>query len=671
MGFVVVVDIVHRKVEKTKREGQRRSPRISALDAWKMAPRSRPVDITLPCKQEMEGNFRGPASRTRSRKKPKLRPVEEVGGRKTNHGDHQTDTDQQVLQDKGQLSIPSSATWMPEKRILDLILDILQRRDTYEIFAEPVDPQEVEDYYEIIKEPMDFGTMRAKLHEGIYKNLEQFEHDVFLISKNAMHFNSSTTIYFRQARALNELTNKVLQVLKTHPENFEIEFSEMRRRSRRRLQTESNNSLSSTSPQNATKVKSSSIMIKESSNLVPRSFGSSSSTRRQFRVKHGCSDFSSGIDRGEEEILSGSIDVRCRSFEANQRYAYKPRLSFLNEDESIVSTVLSSSKQLEFVSQPDIGYRESLMLFVKDLGPTALMIAKRKLLGLFKGQFSTACTGIQWGHSILDTMNITSKSQICLDHVAEHHTVTRNTIHRTDSSDADEGEKAYMGRKIGLSDAMVQVQSGSEKNKAHDTIGEKVHTMNVMTIPGVCGSEKVHPNQSNGIQLSTFSLFAHAAVFNSSIAGYKSTDNMSTMILDPSKLDDQSRSLESPSEHSHSNLSGPKLKLHDLSSFYHDNGVNPSSEGSQTLTSDQWKSPTPKFIFDLPYLRARLDQKISSEHDSFLKQDSGMEIPFFNKMSNPRASFLTHGVELNAQPYGDDQLQSSLDIHHRNLALQL
>ena len=26
----------------------------------------------------------------------------------------------------------------------------------------------VEDYYEIIKEPMDFGTMRAKLHEGMY-----------------------------------------------------------------------------------------------------------------------------------------------------------------------------------------------------------------------------------------------------------------------------------------------------------------------------------------------------------------------------------------------------------------------------------------------------------------------------------------------------------------------
>lgn len=33
----------------------------------------------------------------------------------------------------------------------------------------------VEDYYEIINEPMDFGTMRAKLHEGMYETPEQFE----------------------------------------------------------------------------------------------------------------------------------------------------------------------------------------------------------------------------------------------------------------------------------------------------------------------------------------------------------------------------------------------------------------------------------------------------------------------------------------------------------------
>jgi len=33
----------------------------------------------------------------------------------------------------------------------------------------------VEDYHAIIEEPMDFGTVRAKLHDKMYKTLEQFE----------------------------------------------------------------------------------------------------------------------------------------------------------------------------------------------------------------------------------------------------------------------------------------------------------------------------------------------------------------------------------------------------------------------------------------------------------------------------------------------------------------
>ncbi|KAL4562078.1 hypothetical protein LXL04_034269 [Taraxacum kok-saghyz] len=56
------------------------------------------------------------------------------------------------------------------------------------------------DYHEIIKHPMDFGTVRSKLDEGLYSNLEELEADVFLICSNAMQYNSSDTIYFRQVR---------------------------------------------------------------------------------------------------------------------------------------------------------------------------------------------------------------------------------------------------------------------------------------------------------------------------------------------------------------------------------------------------------------------------------------------------------------------------------------
>lgn len=55
----------------------------------------------------------------------------------------------QAREDKGSARHKTSSksnskpTKLPEKRILELILDVLQRRDTHEIFAEPVDPTEV------------------------------------------------------------------------------------------------------------------------------------------------------------------------------------------------------------------------------------------------------------------------------------------------------------------------------------------------------------------------------------------------------------------------------------------------------------------------------------------------------------------------------------------------
>ncbi|KAG4148837.1 hypothetical protein ERO13_D05G308500v2 [Gossypium hirsutum] len=89
--------------------------------------------------------------------------------------------DDKAAPSTGYTLIQDQPSSMPEKPVLERILDILQRRDTYEIFAEPVDPEKVEGYYGIIKEPMDFGTMRAKPHEGMYTSLQQFEvhQDVF------------------------------------------------------------------------------------------------------------------------------------------------------------------------------------------------------------------------------------------------------------------------------------------------------------------------------------------------------------------------------------------------------------------------------------------------------------------------------------------------------------
>ncbi|URD81761.1 BROMO [Musa troglodytarum] len=75
----------------------------------------------------------------------------------------------------GELPDLGPATPLPDKKLLSFILDRLQKKDTYGVFSEPVDPEELPDYHEVIEHPMDFGTVRDKLLTGAYFNLEQFE----------------------------------------------------------------------------------------------------------------------------------------------------------------------------------------------------------------------------------------------------------------------------------------------------------------------------------------------------------------------------------------------------------------------------------------------------------------------------------------------------------------
>ncbi|XP_072966936.1 uncharacterized protein [Typha angustifolia] len=121
-------------------------------------------------------------------------------------------------------------TPLPDKKLLDFILDRLQKKDTYGVFAEPVDPDELPDYHDIIKHPMDFATVRKKLSAGAYANLEQFENDVFLISSNAMCYNSPDTIYYRQARAIQELAKKDFENLRQETDDEEPETKPRRGR---------------------------------------------------------------------------------------------------------------------------------------------------------------------------------------------------------------------------------------------------------------------------------------------------------------------------------------------------------------------------------------------------------------------------------------------------------
>ncbi|XP_073286930.1 uncharacterized protein, partial [Primulina huaijiensis] len=107
-----------------------------------------------------------------------------------------------------------SVTPLPDKKLLVFILQRLQKKDTRGAFSEPVDPDELPDYHEIIKQPMDFGTVNKKLDSGAYRSLEELEADVLLICSNAMTYNPPDSIYYRQARSIQDLAMRDFENLR-------------------------------------------------------------------------------------------------------------------------------------------------------------------------------------------------------------------------------------------------------------------------------------------------------------------------------------------------------------------------------------------------------------------------------------------------------------------------
>ncbi|CAH1430956.1 unnamed protein product [Lactuca virosa] len=162
----------------------------------------------------------------------------DVDNRKINSGSggilthHQGGKVQKAMDTHTLHGSPSEAgptTPLPDKKLLVFILDRLQKKDTHAVFSEPVDPDELPDYHEIIEQPMDFSTVRSKLNKGLYANLEELETDVFLICSNAMQYNPSDTIFFRQARSIQELAKRDFENLRQEGEGGELQPKVVRR----------------------------------------------------------------------------------------------------------------------------------------------------------------------------------------------------------------------------------------------------------------------------------------------------------------------------------------------------------------------------------------------------------------------------------------------------------
>ncbi|XP_008943661.1 PREDICTED: bromodomain and PHD finger-containing protein 3-like, partial [Merops nubicus] len=108
----------------------------------------------------------------------------------------------------------------PFNVLLRTTLDLLQEKDAAQIFAEPVDLNEVPDYLEFISKPMDFSTMRRKLESHLYRTLEEFEEDFNLIVANCMRYNAKDTIFHRAAVRLRDLGGAVLRHARRQAESI-------------------------------------------------------------------------------------------------------------------------------------------------------------------------------------------------------------------------------------------------------------------------------------------------------------------------------------------------------------------------------------------------------------------------------------------------------------------
>lgn len=76
-----------------------------------------------------------------------------------------------------------------------------------EVFGSPVDVQRFPQYPIVVKNPMDFGTMKVKLLEERYNDLQDFVNDAILVLDNARAFNPPGTDVHVMANCLEVRMN--------------------------------------------------------------------------------------------------------------------------------------------------------------------------------------------------------------------------------------------------------------------------------------------------------------------------------------------------------------------------------------------------------------------------------------------------------------------------------
>ncbi|GMI91398.1 bromodomain-containing protein 1 [Hibiscus trionum] len=287
-------------------------------------------------------------------------------------------------------------TPLPDKKLLVFILDRLQKKDTYGVFSEPVDPEELPDYHDIIAHPMDFSTVRKKLDGGAYTTLEQFEMDVFLICSNAMQYNAPDTIYFRQARSIQELAKKDFENLRQDSDEGEPQPKVVRRGRppgkslKKSLVSSSFDRVGSEHPSDATlaagrDTSSLSNTYNLRKELTSRKLWPSDTLIRSSWGSPSKENYASCSTEWENEFPASVVKAVTKygmkhfAVDENRRDSYNHSLTSGHE-QCTFSTLDGEVKQLVPVGlSAENGYATSLARFAANLGPVVWKIASRKI----------------------------------------------------------------------------------------------------------------------------------------------------------------------------------------------------------------------------------------------------------------------------------------------------
>ncbi|WZZ10862.1 hypothetical protein YC2023_096783 [Brassica napus] len=309
-------------------------------------------------------------------------------------------------------------TPLPDKQLLVFILDRLQKKDTYGVYSDPVDPEELPDYHEIITNPMDFSTVRKKLDSGAYATLEQFEvrscilraldssmllpepstgGDVFLICSNAMEYNSSDTVYYRQARAIQELAKKDFENLRRDSDDEEPQSQQEQQQQpkvARRGRPPKKQPEPSSIDRTASEISADALIPGgDGSNRFSGAYNLRKTppshkfrqAETSVRINHN-SETQSGWSVDWENEFPPSVVKAVNKYgmkhfnvDENKRDTYN-HLPASTQEPSVLTTLEDELKQLIPVGlTTEYGYARSLARYAANLGPVAWKIASKRI----------------------------------------------------------------------------------------------------------------------------------------------------------------------------------------------------------------------------------------------------------------------------------------------------